>query len=519
MKLKLLFLPRYHANPNTGEKDLPPFYPPLSISTLKSFMKKNQDKHSFKVEQDDLDIKTVRHNMETSEEDKINLKKFFHQGRIYDFLKNEIDPGLEEEAEKIIEMTDLKGYDVVGLSLMPTDNPSTAGVTLAVSKKIKERYDPTIIIGGSIRDGSKTEKKLIGSKYIDYRILGSPSTSAGEYNLLDFCQKYESGNVLETTGLVWNDSGKYKVNHLDYSEELKAKATFPEFEGLPIDLYRRKIEREVDGREMEMELLVIPVFFIRCCPYSCAFCSNSRINAWGHKDPKIVADKLESLKKKYDTKYFFFHNTSINPTYEYAERFADEIIKRDLDIQWSDCANFKPLDKHLLRKLKKAGAGRLVFGFESASPPILKYINKPFTINNAEKVLKAAHELNIWVELDMICGFPYESEKDTEATLQFLKKHKDEIEACYLNKFWVDGLFKETPEKYGIEPRGEAATHTNWAARPYDEKYGLKWKDRKRKTEETFKKIQNMINRNSTPPPHIHEFFLRLNKGEKYNKN
>lgn len=513
MKLKLLFLPRYHANPNTGEKDFPPHYPPLGTSTLKSFMDQNKEKHSFQVDQDDLDIKTVDYNKGASEEEKIDLEKFFDEERIDKFFEKGEDEELEREAAKIVEMTDLKGYDVVGLSLMPTDNPSTAGVALAVAKKIKEWEDPTIILGGSVRSKSEPERRLLKSGYIDYRILGSPSTSSGEYNLLDFCRKYESGEIMETRGLVTMKNGEYFINHFDYSEEKEANVTLPKFEGLPIELYRRSIEREANNEIKSMDLLVLPFFFIRSCPHNCSFCSNSRVSTWGKEVVEKVVDKLAELKKKYDTKYFFFHNPSINPSYQYAEKFAEEVIERDLDIQWSDCANFSPLDRSLLKKLKGAGAGRLVFGFESASPQILRYINKPFTVDQASKTLKMCDELDIWTELDMICGFPYESDYDTMASLKFLEEHKSFIDGCYLNKFWVEGQFKEKPERFGIELKDTASTHINWSGTPFDEIYGLDWEERIKMTEQTFERLQSYINGNFPAPPHIHEFFFEYNKG------
>lgn len=516
MKLKLLFLPRYHANPNTGERDFPPFYPPLSTATLKSFMEKNSGKHNFEVEQDDLDIKTVRQNMDDNEEEKIHIEKFFDEQRIDNFFNTGSDEKLEREGERIIENTDINGYDVIGLSLMPTDNPSTAGVALAVSKKIKERTGSTVIMGGSVRMESKPEENLLRSGYIDYRILGSPSTSTGEYNLLDFCQNYESGNIEETSGLVWIDDGKYRINHVEYDEQLKSKVTLPNFEGLPIDLYRRNMKQEIDGEMKEMELLVFPFFFIRSCPHNCTFCSNSRVDSWGSADPSRVADRLEEIVEKYSTDYFFFHNTTINPTYDYAENFAEEIMNRELDIQWSDCANFSPLDRDLLTKLKKAGACRLVFGFESASPNVLNYIKKTYKTKDAEKVLRLCDDIGIWTELDMICGFPYESKLDVETTINFLERHKDKIDGCYLNKFWIEGQFKEEPEKYGIRLRETASTHINWSSTPFDEIYGQNWEDKVKKTEKTYNKIQNFIEENFDTPPHIHGFFFKWNKGSKY---
>lgn len=279
-----------------------------------------------------------------------------------------------------------------------------------------------------------------------------------------------------------------------------------------MELYRLEMNREVNGKQREMEILVLPYFFMRGCPYNCAFCTNSLINGFGLKDPNEVADDLQKLKNKYETKYFFFHNPMINPTYKYAENVAQKIIERGLDIQWSDCASFKPMDKKLLEKLKDSGCKRLVFGFESASPKILSLINKNFRPNKAEKILRKAKKFNIWTELDLICGFPYESDYDTKSTLSFLGKNKEYINACYLNKFWVEGLISRNPEKYGIELREGSQTHKNWATTGFDEIYGIDWEDRIEMTKKTFNRLEEFIQNSFDEPPNIHEFFFKINK-------
>ena len=502
MKLKLLFLPRYNADPNTGEKDGPLFFPPIGVSTLTSYLRSKD----INVNQDDLAIKTVNKNQKKGED--IDLKKFFHHGRIHDFFKNQADPGLEEEAKKIANMTDLKGHDVVGFSLMPTDNPSTTGIALALAKIIKERHDPTIIVGGSINTKSAT-KKLLETDYIDYKIGGQPSVSTGETNLLDFCRKYERGQEENAWGLERIKDGKLKCNDEEYSDEKRQIVTTPDFEGLPIEMYRREMVDTVAGERIKKKYLVLPYFFIRGCPNNCSFCVNSLFNLFGIKKPDEVVEDLKYLSNKYDTRYFLFHNTSVNPTYDYAEKLADKINEQNLDIRWSDCANFNPMDEKLLEKLKRAGARRLVFGCESGSPQILKFIDKNFRPHDAKKILKKSEELGIWTELDLICGFPYESDSDTRATLQFLGDVKKYVQGCSINKFWIEGQFREHPKRYGITLKeNKPGTHFNWGTTPYKEDYGLDWEERVKKTEETFQKIRNYIDNNFRETPGIHDLFF-----------
>ncbi|MDI6826355.1 MAG: radical SAM protein [Candidatus Aenigmarchaeota archaeon] len=509
MKLKLLFLPRYHCNPNTGEPDFPPHYPPLGIATLTSYLKENH----VDVEQDDLDIKLFHHNEKIRDEKKrINLRIFMDERKVNNFFDKKHDSEFEAEAEKIMKLTDCKGFDIIGFSLMPTDNPSSGAVALALAKILKEKYEPIIIIGGSIRQN--VEEKLLTTRLIDFRIRGHPNDSSGEIITFNFCRAFEEGlDLKKIPGVHFVENGECKRNLTDFGDEERCMITRPCFEGLPMDLYKRMISKEINGTRYSSEILVLPYFFMKGCPHNCAFCSCSTQTWWGKKDPEEVAADLQYFSKKYKTRFFYFHNSTVNPIYEYAERIAKELIKQDVNIMWSDCANFFLMDRKLLRKLKDAGAARLVFGFESASMPLLKYIGKNYTVSHAEKILRFAHEINLWSELDLICGFPYESEVDVNATIMFLKKNKKFISACSLNKFWVDGRFGKYPQEYGIKLRDWVDTHLNWATTAFDEIYGLPWEKKIEQSINHFNMLQEVINKYFYPPPSIHELFFNIVNG------
>ena len=503
MKLKLLFLPRYHCDPNDYRPINPPHFPPLGISTLTAYMKQ----HHYHVEQDDLDIKVAHKNKNVRECEKIDLKQFVELERYNRFLKTKNDPGYEDAAEKILKLTKTDGFDVFGFSLMPTDNPSSASVALALAKVLKKKHGSTIIIGGSIH--GEVDRQLIETGFVDYRILGHPGTSVGEPNLLKFCQQFEKGLSNDVVGAAYIKNRKYVRNGREYDLKDEITITTPCFEGLPMDLYKRELTIEKNRKKVTDKILIIPYFFIRGCPHKCAFCSHSLQNYWQGKNPEIVAEDLKFFSKKYKTKFFYFHNCSINPTYSHAEAFANAMIKNDVDILWSDCANFEPLDKNLLVKLKKSGALRMVFGFESASPTVLSLIHKNFTVGKAVEVLKLCKKLKIWPELDMISGFPYESQNDTQASLKFLRKHKEFIGACSLNKFWLEGTFMNNPEKYGIEVfEDRKNTHNNWSNRGFNEIYGMKWDNKIKEIIKNYDVLYEEITNNFITAPDAHRLFF-----------
>lgn len=489
MKLKLLYLPRYDMDYNTGEH-LPfstyAFIPPIGMSIVTAFLKK----HGIKVEQDDLLIKVYRKNIQL-------LLPFCDEEKRRKFLEKGQEDTLEKCAEEILKMTKVKGFDVVGFSLFEPDNPTTGIIALVIAKILKEKFEPTIVIGG--RFWGYVKKVLLQSKFVDYGILHSPFNAPAELNFLKFCEMYEKNENLEKSvpGLEYLQDDKIITNPTNYKQEEIIHFTRPDFDGLPIELYKYGVKVKVDGSEYSGDVLALPYFFVKGCPFKCAFCCNSILPGPIFNSPEKIKEDLEYLKRRYKTRYFFFLNTEINSNYKYTKEITD--ILKNLEIKFSDCACFVPMDKKLLVSLKKAGAARLMFGLESGSERVLRFLGKNFTIQQAEKVLKEAWEVGIWPELSLICGFPYERMIDIKKTIRFLEKNRKYIKSAYINKFFLDGKIRAYPKRYGIRILEESfkpveTLKEEWRG-GFDEINGLKWLERKKLTDESFNLILSSMKR------------------------
>jgi radical SAM superfamily enzyme YgiQ (UPF0313 family) len=486
------------------------YFPPLGISTLTSFLGAG----GISVEQDDLDVKTFHNNLKNNEK-RIDLKIFLDEEKMKKFIKTGHDSVLESEAEKIIKLTKCKGFDVIGLSLIVTDNPSTSAVAIVIAKILKEKYDSTIIVGGPI--GSSVKEKLVESGFIDYAIHGTSTTSVAEINLLNFCKMFEKGiEKQKIPGISFMEGKKIINNWIDYKKEEKFMINTPCFDGLPMELYRMKLNLTVDGKKFEKKILLLPYYFIKGCPNNCNFCMLSKEEPfWIARKPEEVVETLKIFSKKYKTNYFYFHNPTINPTYEYANELADQLIKNDVNVFWTDCANFATLDRKLIKKLKDAGAVRLVFGLELASPKIIKFVGKKLSLSHVENILRINHKLGIWSEVDMICGFPYETKNDIQNTINFLRKNKKYINGAYLNKLWLDGKLLKYPERYGIRIReDEKDLYENWSTKPFDEIHGLSWEEKIKQTESFFIKLKETIKENNFVTLGAHELFFLFSIGK-----
>jgi radical SAM superfamily enzyme YgiQ (UPF0313 family) len=424
MRIKLIYLPKLDLDYRTGKFNFKTLYiPPIGISVLTAYLKN----HHIKVSQDDLFLKT--HN-------RIDLiGSFGDENRIKKLLANKYnDPLLEEKGENILRLTKVEGYDIIGFSIYDPENVSSVGIALILAKIIKEKYDPIIIIGGHIP--LEVEKTLLESNLIDCSIQHE-FLSPAELNLLAFCEGYERGIKKENIpGIKYLKNKRLVINKSRYSKEKLKEIIRPCFDGLPLHLYKHVLIYERNSEYYKQKIFVLPYFFIKGCSFKCAFCVRSLDPFWITKKPEEVVEDLVYLSRKYKTKYFFFLNSAINPTYRYTEEIAKELIKNDVNIMFCDCANFINLDKKLLLKLKEAGCVRLIFGLESVSERLLRYIGKHLDLEQARTILKCAHEIGIWSEIDSICGFPYERPEDTNLFIKFIRENRKWIKSIILHKFF-----------------------------------------------------------------------------------
>lgn len=485
MRIKLLNLPEYH-HMSVVRHCYETQYPsvPSALPVLAGLLRER----GFKVDQDDLNVKLFHVNINRRGKS-ISLAALTDEQRIATYTEGKGDSGLEKLGERILGLTASKGFDIVVFSAPDWNVGGTLSEAFlqVLAGVLKRQHNPYIVVGGRIPDDCS--HRLIEREIVDFSFMNG-LLYPGHSNLPALCEHLEAGNVsLDIPGLTYRCKG---VVHSSPAKREKEPFITPDFDGLPLDMYRRNIPIEAGGRGLKDDILVLPFNFIRGCQFNCAFCSQSYEQGWYAREPEEVATAISELSRRYRTKYFFFLNSSVNPTKEYAMRLCDALIEQGADVLWTDCANFHHADAELIRRLSEAGAARLVFGMESASPRLLKFIRKPLDIRHAERMLRETSKHRIWTELDFIAGLPTEDEEDLNLTLEFLRRNQKYFETCDLFKFWLEGQFLEHPGLFGLKiieqggrkmaiPSKELESHKS---------SGDGWESAERKIEASFERIQ-----------------------------
>ncbi|WP_077004934.1 B12-binding domain-containing radical SAM protein [Saccharothrix sp. ALI-22-I] len=160
----------------------------------------------------------------------------------------------------------------------------------------------------------------------------------------------------------------------------------------------------------------------RGCPFHCRYCTIQ--NDWfapkaGRARPLAdVVAEVRYFVDRYDTNYVILVD-SIAPAYPDFARFA-EFMKTDLpDVEFSfNCTSthFTPAVAEAL-----AGANCLVwFGFETASPRLLRALRKPGNARTQLRATELCAEHGIRFGANLLLGVPGETTEDYELTMEFL---------------------------------------------------------------------------------------------------
>lgn len=497
MKAKIVRMPAFlqrHERLSLGLNSS--LLPPLALGNITAYLRQ----HRIQIDQDDLNIKVHYDNVfSNNPSKKIKGEIFLNEPRVVDYLNGNKDLEVEREVKKIASKTDFKDYNAVLFSIPDNRNSSHILISLCIAKYLKETTNPVIIVGG-IFYSIDSLGYAYSDRHIDFKIFGP-----GESTLL---------NLLTNISNNGGDISKVQEKTLygDYHSLVR-----PDFDGLPLDMYRYKnlyndyscysrdivsIMRGFDSSNF----LIFPLKFIRGCPFRCIFCTSSGDNRMRAVGPNKVVDYLEHLQSKYGVSNFFFLSDTINFSNGFVDRFCDEIIKRDLDVLWTDCARINKMTKELLEKMRRAGCIRLVYGMETASQKILNYIQKDMDLNEMSKVLKWTHEAGIWCGVEVIAGLPYEEEKDIDATIDFINTRREFIDRVYIEPFTVRDWSRLLlyPKEYGItnikrvdqyakDKKNESSLDRYFVKYGFDEVTGLSWEKKREQINHSFQKVEHFL--------------------------
>lgn len=274
---------------------------------------------------------------------------------------------------------------IVGLSALTSSLQSA----VQLAAEIRKINDLNITIGIGGPHVNADPDFIYRFPIFDFEVVGE-----GEKTMLKIINKIKSGERV---------SGIYFGEQIENLDELP----YPSRKQLNIHLYH------------PLEPCAVMIVS-RGCPFSCLFCSIPGFNRKvRYRSAKNILDEMENIYEECEGNYSFVDDCfTLNR--ERTLDFCNEILFRKLKVNWVAMTRADRVDEELIKKLAKAGCAELFFGVESGNERIRKKIlNKIITDKQIFNAIKLCRRYGIQASIFLMLGFPEETKKEIEDTVNF----------------------------------------------------------------------------------------------------
>jgi radical SAM superfamily enzyme YgiQ (UPF0313 family) len=202
----------------------------------------------------------------------------------------------------------------------------------------------------------------------------------------------------------------------------------------------------------------------RGCPFNCAFC-NANQQRYRARSPKNFVDEIELNLTKQGIRDFDIYDSTFTTDRRRVLAICEEIRRRKLKVGFSVRSRVDVVDKVMIDALKSAGCHSIMYGIESSSPEILRRMNKGISPEQIMETVTYTNRSGLETLGFFMFGFPGESHKTIEDTIEFSLKlpldyaqftllvpfPETEIYSYYqehgLEEYWAEYTLDESKER------------------------------------------------------------------------
>lgn len=162
----------------------------------------------------------------------------------------------------------------------------------------------------------------------------------------------------------------------------------------------------------------------RGCPFECIYCTYPRVEGRvvRMRNPEAVTDEIEEVIGETGSHHFFFVDSIFNYPISQAKAICEEIIRRNLNIQWSCYANPAHMTGDLAYAMVKAGCTGVEFGTDSLVDELLGNLGKSFTYSNIKEASALCRKSGLKFCHFIFAGSPGETDETMRLNLERLEE-------------------------------------------------------------------------------------------------
>lgn len=297
---------------------------------------------------------------------------------------------------------------LIGISVLTPLWPKTQ----ALARAIKDRFDIPIVVGGPFPT-SWRERCLHDCEAIDYVVCGE-----GELIIRELVRAIEGEQELAAVaGVAWRQPGGEVV--------MNAKAPVPrDLDALPFparDLV--DITRYVPTLVRYKRLPTTQFFSTRGCPFGCNFCWVNPI--YRKRSIGNIMAEVDECVGRWGVRDLTLFDDDATIDMQHTEAIADALLAGRYDISWACNARVDAIERGwdlpLLKKLKRAGLWRILYGIESGVQRSLDTMEKRIKVQQIREAIRRTRKAGIAAYGTFIFGTPGETFEDGLETIEFAR--------------------------------------------------------------------------------------------------
>lgn len=334
--------------------------------------------------------------------DSDSLKKFIEKEKVISNLFRRMS-FLNDDSED----------DYYGISI---SYESQVVFSFLLAKVIKESNpNAHICLGGSLLYNFSEEfyKLLFDIDLIQYFVIGK-----GEIPLEYIAKgQINAQNSLLSISII---NGIYFIDSRNIEQQVSVY--YPDYSTIDFSLYPSKEK-------------AFPYMIREKCYYGkCAFCNGDRVNKNSErKDINFAFQAIMDIADSCGIYNVYIVDAALSPL----DFKAISEMNINHRLKWIANARFEKalLDESLVAGLLRNGCAMLRFGFESGSQKVLNLMNKGTDVSIVGEILKLTHQYGIKNHMYIMFGYPGETSKDRQETIQFLSNNKQYITSYSVSIF------------------------------------------------------------------------------------
>jgi radical SAM superfamily enzyme YgiQ (UPF0313 family) len=160
----------------------------------------------------------------------------------------------------------------------------------------------------------------------------------------------------------------------------------------------------------------------RGCPYTCDFCVAPvhQGHRFRERSAKALVNEIERGYRELGVEFFYLWGDTVTLHVNSFSAFCDELIARNLPVQWFGNARADNLtDPVFVHRLKRSGCWMLALGIESESDVVRRNMIKRLERQKIQSAFRNMRDAGIRSFAFFILGYPGETRATMERTIDY----------------------------------------------------------------------------------------------------